>query len=187
MQPATVGTAKGLTLAAPAPTPVKGHPSSPIEWGERIVPSRVRATWTRNEDGLTVQMIVNTTPHHGPIAEWFLVRPSDGVTGNSNDYRMPIRTMAKLAATKWGYDPLPVDIDDLRQRHLNSKAKQDRRYKIVAEAGNKAKSQGLPMPEYVLAQLHAAGFTEIKEESTVYKLRTEAKKLGYIQDDKAAS
>jgi hypothetical protein len=99
-------------------------------------------------------------------------------------YRLPVRTMAKQAAEGHGLElrkaPQP------RQTHLTDPAKQQERLLLVAKAGDEAKAKGLRMARYVLMRLHTAGFHGITKESTVYRLRPEARAAGLTNDTKGA-
>jgi len=176
--PTSVTTSKGFVVGAPGP--VRGQPSQPVEWGGESVPSRVHAVWTRQDDGLVVEMVVNTTTEAGPVAEWFLVRPPQGVTGDANDYRLPVLTMAKLAVTEWGYEATGLDIYDLGQEHLRDEEKQQQRLALVARCDSEAAEQGRDVWEYTQEQLVRQGFKKLSR-SRIYSLRSEARAAGLLE------
>ena len=182
----------GDRLRFSAPAPVKGQPRHPA-LGDRRVPARVHASWTRHDDGLVVEMAVDTTTDgRGPVAEWFLVRPVGGVSRSTRDYRLPIPTMAKLAVTEWGYPPEKgIDIDDRRLRHERNEQALLDKLAVVARSGDAAKARGVPMVPAVRGALAAAGYPSPAKGSWskayIYKLRSQARALGLTEDAKEAS
>ena len=84
------------------PTQVYPDFGHPVEYADRTFPAVLAATWTRASDGLELTMEVRTTPEEGPVAFGFSVVSQKGLRG-TDDYRLPIPTMALRAAKGHGF------------------------------------------------------------------------------------
>ena len=186
--PTYVTVKPGITVSGPAP--VKQHPRHPVVLSDVTVPARVHAMWTRHTDGLVAEMVVNTANDgRGPLVEWFKIRPARDVRGSTDDYRLPIPTMTKLAVTEWGYSPgKGIDIDERRLRHERNKKKQLDKLAVVARSGDAAKAKRVPMVPAVKYALAHAGYPPPAKgfwsDAYIYKLRSQARALGLTQDTK---
>lgn len=127
-------------------SPVAVYPDffDPVEYGGRIYPRHLLATWTRH-DGLEVTMQIRTDPDIGPVALGVSVVSGAGLRTEA-DYRLPVPTMARHAAQVHGFaGTVPTRLP----RRPFDPDEQQQRLKTVATLYQEALSLGEPVTKWV--------------------------------------
>ena len=141
-------------------------------------PEHFHAWCTRDEDSFGVDMEIELDDDERPVVQKYTVTPPDGVQ-SSDDTRQPVLELAKQAAKGHGFF--------VQETHLRDAGLKNERYKVVVEAGDKAKAEGItPMWRYVNAQLRKAGLTDSEglSKGRIEHLRSEANQLPEYKDRK---